>query len=102
MAVSAAKELSQRQVDRHPPWWTEADAAELDLLTWVLVDAYFEHRPRCSICASGEHPCPHVQRAIREVVEWIELRELASRARWLRLERERLEIRRERLLVQRA
>jgi hypothetical protein len=32
------------------PWWTEADAAELDLLTGEFVRAAAAHRERCDIC----------------------------------------------------
>jgi hypothetical protein len=65
-------------------FWTEADSAELDVLLHALVNGYFEHRERCRICLSGERPCPHLQAAIREVVEWREARLLLSRAEGLR------------------
>jgi len=31
-------------------WWTEADAAELDVLIFELVSGYFEDRERCEAC----------------------------------------------------
>lgn len=129
-----------------PPWWTEADAAELDCLVRELVDGIFEHRQRCASCArvlaasraadawrghrdecgacKGDAPltfgppcshgqalrerignviaCPHIRAAIEVVTDWRTRRELLSRARWLRLEQERLDIRRERALARAA
>lgn len=116
-------------------WWTPADAAELDVLTFELSRCYLEHRQQCEACRSDcrvyeswrehletclacrgdapltygppcaqrrvfiEHgnacprcnPCPHVQKAIRSVLEWREARELRSRAEWLRAERQKFE-----------
>ena len=79
-----------------PPWWTEADQAELDALTRALVDGVFDHRPRCASCAREHPPCPHVNQAIEAVVEWRTAREVYSRARWLRLQREALDLQRDR------
>jgi hypothetical protein len=39
--------------------WTAADQAELDVLVWTLVDAYFEHRGRCEAC--DPEPCPSLE-----------------------------------------
>jgi hypothetical protein len=37
--------------------WTEADHAELDVLTYALCRGYFEdHRERCAYCALGDCP----------------------------------------------
>jgi hypothetical protein len=38
------------------PWWTPADAAELDVLVFELSRGYFEHRQRCRACSP--FPCP--------------------------------------------
>jgi hypothetical protein len=43
------------------PWWTDADAAELDVLVFELSRSYDEHRKRCAACQPGD--CP-------EVVAW--------------------------------
>jgi len=72
-------------------WWTDADAAELDVLVYELVSGYFEHRPRCASCAAEQLPCPHFRKAIEVVVEWARTRELLSRAEHLRAERDRIE-----------
>ena len=73
-------------------FWTEADAAELDVLVRALVNGYFEHRERCAICLAGTpYPCPRAQKAIAEVVEWRDARALLSRAEALREARRRLE-----------
>ncbi len=37
-------------------WWTDADAAELDVLLHELSVGYFEHRARCEACSP--EPCP--------------------------------------------
>jgi hypothetical protein len=48
-------------------------------------DALREHnRRRCACCL----PCPHLQRAIAEVLEWREARILLSRAQPLRLDQQ--------------
>jgi hypothetical protein len=62
---------------------TAADLAELDVLVWELAKGYHEHRPRCAACA-GPLPCPHVGRAIQEVLDWLDARILLTRAQWLR------------------
>ena len=69
--------------------WTEADQAELDVLVWALVVGYFDHRDRCARCAAGYPPCPHVAKAIAEVVEWRDARALLSNAEALRMARRR-------------
>jgi len=73
-------------------WWTNADAAELDLLVFELAGGYHQHLVACARCAMGYPPCPHVRRAIEAVLEWREARELRSRAEYLRSQRQRLEI----------
>lgn len=80
-----------------PPWWTESDSAELDALVWALVDGIFEHRSQCASCAREYPPCPHIAEAIGMVVDWRKGRELESRARWLRKQRELLEFERDAL-----
>lgn len=64
-----------------------ADAAESDCLIWALVDAYFDHREKCTQCA-GPLPCEHVGRAIDEVISWHRARALLSAAQALRIEAE--------------
>jgi hypothetical protein len=34
-------------------FWTDADAAELDVLVHALVFDYFEHRKHCAACKPG-------------------------------------------------
>jgi hypothetical protein len=85
-------------------WWTEADDAELAALTRELVWGIFDHREQpCSSCArvaAGELAvCPHIARAIAIVVDWRDARELLSRARWVRRQRELLEYQRDVLAV---
>jgi len=70
------------------PWWTAADAAELDLLIRELVDALDRHRERCAECGAGELTCRKAGAAIEAVVEWRDKRELASRAAMLRAREE--------------
>jgi hypothetical protein len=90
-AVSHSAAQSAAERPAQPPWWTEADNAELAVLTRELVDGIFEHRPQCASCAKGYPPCPHIRAAIAIVVDWRDRRELESRARWLRRQRELLE-----------
>jgi hypothetical protein len=67
------------------PWWTEADEAELDVLTHELVRVAFIHRERCSDCHTGvRNPCARVREAIEAVLEWREGRILRSKAAFLR------------------
>lgn len=69
-----------------PASWTPADQAELDVLVHEIVIRFETHRATCD-----EQPCPHLQAAIAEVVEWKQARELLSRAEALRAERRALE-----------
>lgn len=104
MAAVAVNAEPARDEHKTPPWWTEADAAELHALTWALVDGWFEHRERCTRCARARETgiaCPHTQKAVQIVVDWRHARELESRARWLRLQRELLQYERD-LLVFKA
>jgi hypothetical protein len=39
------------------PWWTEADAAELDVLAWELVERVPEHEAQCRTCQALAEPC---------------------------------------------
>jgi hypothetical protein len=68
------------------PWWTDADQAELDVITHQLVESVFSHRGAgCPVCAAGFPPCPKVQKAITVVIEWREARILLSQATWERM-----------------
>jgi hypothetical protein len=66
------------------PWWTAADAAELDVLVHELVRVGFLHREACSCCRAGYPPCPRLGEAIETVIEWRDGRVLRSKAEWLR------------------
>lgn len=103
MAADAATAEPVWDETNRPPWWTEADAAELDSLTWELIGGWFEHRERCDSCARARTTgiaCPHTQKAVQVVVDWIRGRELESRARWLRKQRELLDYERDLLRLQ--
>ena len=69
--------------------FTPADLAELDVLIWALVTGVEEHAPRCALCA-GPEPCPHVGRAIQEVLDWRAARLLLTQAERLREHQRRL------------
>jgi hypothetical protein len=72
-----------------PVWWTDADQAELDALVWALVRDYYEtHRPRCPRCQEGYPPCPQLREAVEAITDWLTLRRLLSRAKWLRRQEE--------------
>jgi hypothetical protein len=68
-------------------WWTEADAAELDLLIHELVKVAVFHERRCSICRQerGILHCSPMGEAIEAVIEWRDGRVLQSKANWLRV-----------------
>lgn len=73
------------------PWWTDADAAELDLLARELVRSAFLHREKCSTCRAGDRWCPVMDEALGHVLDWREGRILQSKAAFLRLCQARLE-----------
>ena len=66
-------------------WWTEADQAEFDVLVYALVRGIFRHREHCAACArSGSAVyCRAVERAVEEMLDWLQLRSLLSRAEYL-------------------
>jgi hypothetical protein len=71
-----------------PPWWTDADRAELDAIAWALVDGIYEHRERCAACIAGWPPCPSVGKAVEVAADWCRFRALRSRADWQRVRQE--------------
>jgi hypothetical protein len=68
------------------PYWTEADAAELDVLVHEVVRVAMIHRERCLTCRRerGIHDCAGMTAAIEAVIEWRDGRILRSKAAWLR------------------
>jgi hypothetical protein len=68
------------------PYWTDADAAELDVLIWELVKVAMIHRERCATCAGerGILNCAPMGEAIEAVIDWRNGRVLKSKAAWLR------------------
>jgi hypothetical protein len=69
------------------PFWTAADAAELDVLVLAFIEGYYEHRFRCAVCAARGPWCEHAAEAFQALLDWRRRRELLSRAEALRLER---------------
>jgi hypothetical protein len=67
-----------------PPWWTEADQAELDLFIAEFVNTAWTHRERCPRCSAGGPWCDPLRRALQDVVDWRWLRALQGRAAYLR------------------
>jgi hypothetical protein len=70
------------------PWWTEADAAELDVLLEEFVRVAFIHRGHCAICSAGGPWCEPLREALDALLEWRRGRELRSKAEWLRARQE--------------
>lgn len=66
--------------------WTEADQAELDVVTQCLFREVAAHRIRCEACKSAGTTvfCRAVDAAIFAVWEWAWFRRLLSRAEYLR------------------
>ena len=65
--------------------WTAANAAELDVLVWQLVDAYFDHRESGCVACSQHDQCRAVYEAIEHVLRWRQRRQLLSGAEAHRL-----------------
>ena len=64
---------------------TPADRAEADFLAYRLARDITRHRERCADCAAAGSAiyCRRVDQAIREAIEWGQLRALQTRAEWL-------------------
>lgn len=65
--------------------WTPADRAEAEYLAYALKREIDRHSERCADCAAAGSAiyCRRVDRAIREALEWAQLRALLTRATWL-------------------
>jgi hypothetical protein len=69
------------------PWWSAADAAELDTLSYELVRCVFDHREGCTACTAGDE-CDRLREGLRDaleaIIDWKQARALRSKAEWLR------------------
>ena len=74
------------------PWLTEADLAEMDVVSRVLVNAAFEHKAKCAACREAGRYCGPIAEAIEAAVDWAELRTLKSKATALRSMQNRREV----------
>jgi hypothetical protein len=66
-----------------PPWWTEADQAEFDVVTFEIVYGLPRHVALCPACHERRY-CRHASAALGFAVLWRERRELLSKAEYLR------------------
>jgi hypothetical protein len=66
------------------PWLTEADHAEIAVVSRVLVDAIWTHKEKCSTCREGDRYCTAIAGAIQAACDWAELRTMTSKAEALR------------------
>ncbi len=74
------------------PWLTEADLAEMDVVSRALVEAIFTHREKCATCRETDPAragclgryCTPISEAIQAAVYWAELRTMMSKAEALR------------------
>jgi hypothetical protein len=73
------------------PWLTEADLAEIEVASRVLVNAVFEHKEKCSTCREDGRYCTPISEAIQAAVDWAEIRTLTSKAEALRAMQNRRE-----------
>jgi hypothetical protein len=73
------------------PWLTEADLAEMEVVSRVLVNAVFEHKERCRVCRETSRYCTPISEAIQATVDWAEIRTLTSKAEALRAMQNRRE-----------
>jgi hypothetical protein len=67
-----------------PPGWTDADAAEQDVLVDALITAVLDHRQRCSVCSKGGPWCTALREGFEIVQDWNRSRRLRSLAAYLR------------------
>jgi hypothetical protein len=71
-----------------PPWWTDADDAEFELVTLEFVEAAWLHRERCAECRARRAQqgawCRPLQEACQQLLDWFAHRKLESEAGWLR------------------
>jgi hypothetical protein len=74
-----------------PPYWTDADDAELMVLVHEFLGGIFEHNERCSVCTKGEAWCAHVREAFNVVLDWLECRRAASFAAAMRARQNRID-----------
>lgn len=85
-AAAASRRVSVRGNPRVAGgWWTDVDQAEFDVLVYALVRGVFRHCEHCAVCArSGSAVyCRSVDQAINEMLDWLQLRSLLSRAEYL-------------------
>jgi hypothetical protein len=66
------------------PWLTEADMAEIAVVSRVLVDAVATHKEKCATCRDEGRFCTPISEAIQEACDWAERRTLTSKAQALR------------------
>jgi PIN domain nuclease of toxin-antitoxin system len=75
--------------------WTQADQAELDLLTWELVHAHHDHRSACPDCQALGRPCERLAEGTAHVTEmivaWRDRRIRATTAEQARQEQDRID-----------
>ena len=74
------------------PYWTPADAAELDVLVFEFVRVHEIHVAACETCRGGPW-CSRLRESFEAILDWKQARTLRSKATYLRLrefERERL------------
>jgi hypothetical protein len=64
-------------------WWSEADAAELDVLLEAFVESALIHRARCSVCKRGPW-CEQLRECFDGILAWRRRRQLITIAAALR------------------
>jgi hypothetical protein len=64
--------------------WTDADAAEFDILIFEFVDVVLAHKERCSVCSRGGPWCEPLRECFEGILHWRRGRELRSLAARLR------------------
>lgn len=70
------------------PWWTEADAAELELLSLELIGPLWRHFSRCERCVLGPGSCDKAreagERGLAAILDWRHKRILQSKVAYYR------------------
>jgi hypothetical protein len=65
-------------------FWSEADDAELRLLSFRFSQAHYLHRELCPVCNGGGPYCRSMVAALEAILDWRTGRILANKAAWLR------------------
>lgn len=67
-------------------WWSEADKAEIDAVSYELVEAMKEHEESCEQCRTTGYGCAVIRDVLEATIAWRDGRLLRTKAETLRAE----------------